>query len=307
MITTICMNPSFDKTVEVESFRTGHVNRIQRSRVDVGGKGINVAIVARRLGLEAQVLGFSGYDGAAALEEALDRENVAHSFIGVHGAVRVNTKVVSLDGSGVTEINEPGPVISDDDLERFIGHVCEKAAGSEYVVLTGSLPPGCPDDTYARVIGALGDTPCILDAGGNALMRGIEAKPFLIKPNHHELSAAVGRELQSCEEIVDAARGFVDKGVSNVVVSMGKDGALLVNKCSVLYAPEVHVNVRSTVGAGDSLVGGLLYGFMHSGSAVEALRCGAAAGTASVMTEGTQLIVPEDFRRLLQQVKIIKL
>lgn len=307
MITAICMNPSFDKTVEVDAFRAGRVNRILRTRLDAGGKGINVAVVARRLGLEAQVLGLAGTDGAGKLEDALDKEGVKHSFMRVEGSVRVNTKVVSLDGSGVTEINEPGPVIGSGTLDAFIRHVCEKAAGSSHVVLTGSLPPGCPGDTYARLIDALGEIPCILDAGGDALLQGVEAGPLLIKPNHHELSAAVGRELHSTQDMVTAARLFIEKGVKYVVVSMGKDGALLVSRDEVLYAPEIPVTVRSTVGAGDALVGGLLYGFIHGGNAGEALRCGAAAGTSSVMTEGTQLIVTEDFHALLPQVQLRRL
>lgn len=304
MITTICMNPSFDKTVEVDAFRPGHVNRILRSRTDAGGKGLNVAVVARRLGMEAQVVGIAGSDGARVLETALEREGAGHAFLLTDGSVRINTKVVSLDGSGVTEINEPGPVISAEMLDRFIRLVCEKAAGSEYVVLTGSLPPGCPDDTYARIINALDGIPCILDAGGNALLRGVEAKPFLIKPNHHELAAAVGRELHTCQDMIQAARCFTETGVGCVVVSMGKDGAMLVTGKDVYYAPEIPVTVRSTVGAGDSLVAGLICGFMQDGSAETALRCGAAAGTASVMTEGTQLIIPEDFHTLLQKVRI---
>lgn len=307
MITTVCMNPSFDKTVTVEALKPGHVNRIRTSRTDVGGKGVNVAVVARRLQLDAQVIGVAGEDGVGRICAAMDAEGVKHAFLPVEGSVRVNTKVVSLDGSGVTELNESGPMMTADVLAEFFALAREKAAASDAVVITGSLPPGCPVGTYRELIRTLSGTRCILDVGGVELVLGVEAKPFLIKPNHHELAAALRTELKTMEDIRRGAQSFVDAGVEHVVVSMGRDGALYVGSEGAYYAPEIPVEVRSTVGAGDALVGGILYGLTEYGSMQEAFRCGAAAGTASVMTEGTQLIVPETFRRLLGQVRLEKL
>lgn len=307
MITTICLNPALDKTVTVDSLVPGQVNRIRTSRTDVGGKGVNVAVVCRRLGLEAQVIGCAGVDGSGKLRAAMEREGVGHAFQTVEGAVRVNTKVMALDGSGVTELNEPGPTLTAEDLGLFFELAIEKTRQSDYVVITGSLPPGCPAHTYRSLIQALAPVPCILDVSGDALREGVKAKPFLIKPNHHELAATVGRELHTMADIRQAAQEFVVAGVQHVVVSMGKDGAMYVGQEGVFHAPEVPVQVRSTVGAGDSLVGGLLYGLVKSGSMREALRAGAAAGTASVMTEGTQLIIPDDFMHLLGQVHIQEL
>lgn len=307
MITTICMNPSFDRTVEVDSLKPGHVNRIRTSRTDVGGKGVNVAVVARRLNMDAQVIGVAGEDGVSRIRAAMDGEGVKHAFLPVEGSVRVNTKVVSLDGSGVTELNESGPVMTAEVLAEFFALAREKAQGSECVVITGSLPPGCPPGTYRELIRALDGTRCILDVGGQELVLGVEAKPFLIKPNHHELAEALRTELHTMEDIRRGAQSFVDAGVEHVVVSMGRDGAMYVGAEGAFYAPEIPVEVHSTVGAGDALVGGLLYGLTKHGSMREAFRCGAAAGTASVMTEGTQLIVPEDFMRLLGKVHIQEL
>lgn len=307
MITTICLNPALDRTVTVDTLVPGQVNRIRSSRTDVGGKGVNVAVVCRRLGLEAQVIGCAGVDGAGKLRKAAADEDVAYAFNTVEGAVRINTKIVALDGSGVTELNEPGPVLTAEDLDLFFDLAVEKTRQSDYVVVTGSLPPGCPGNTYRSLIEALAPVPCILDVSGEALREGVKAKPFLIKPNHHELAAAVGRELHTLEEIRAAAQTFVDAGVKHVVVSLGKDGALYVGQDGAFHAPEIPVEVHSTVGAGDSLVGGMLYGLIRHGNLREALRAGCAAGTASVMTEGTQLIVPSDFLRLLSQVQIKEL
>ena len=307
MITTVCMNPALDKTVTVDSLQKGQVNRIRSSRTDVGGKGVNVAVVARRLQLDAQVIGIAGEDGLDRIRQAMDAEGVQHAFLPVEGAVRVNTKVVSLDGSGVTELNESGPAMTADVLAEFFALAREKAQGSDAVVITGSLPPNCPAGTYRELIRALSGTRCILDVGGAELVLGVEARPFLVKPNHHELAAALRTELKTMEDIRRGAQSLVDAGAENVVVSMGKDGALYVGAEGAFYAPEVPVEVHSTVGAGDALVGGLLYGLTKYGTMREAIRCGVAAGTASVMTEGTQLIVPDDFHRLLGRVHIEEL
>ena len=306
MITTICLNPALDRTVTVDALIPGQVNRIRQSRTDVGGKGVNVAVVCRRLGLDAQVIGCAGAEGYAKLRAKAKTEDIGCDFHTVEGAIRVNTKVFPLDDSGVTELNEPGPTLTAEDMDIFFDLAIEKTRDSDYVVVTGSLPPGCPAHTYRELIRAI-NAPCILDVGGEALRLGVEAKPFLIKPNHHELAATVGRELHTLEDIREAAQSFVDRGVRHVVVSLGRDGAIYVGEEACFYAPEIPVEVKSTVGAGDALVGGLLYGLVKHGSMREAFRAGAAAGTASVMTEGTQLIIPDDFMRLLSQVQLQEL
>ena len=307
MITTICLNPALDRTVTVDSLVLGQVNRIRSARTDVGGKGINVAVVARRLGQATRVIGCAGADGAGKVRTALDREQVVHHFMTVDGAVRTNTKVVSLDGSGVTELNEAGPQLSAEDLDRFFDLSIDCAADSRFFVLTGSLPPGCPVYTYRELIHTLKDVPCILDVSGNALVSGVEARPFLIKPNHHELSATLCKELKTLSDIRHAASEFVDRGVRHVIVSLGKDGAVYVGEEGAWYAPGIPVKVCSTVGAGDALVGGLVSGLMQYGSMREAFRCGVAAGTASAMTEGTQLINIENYKELLPRVQLQEL
>jgi len=304
MITSICMNPSFDKTVEVDTLVLGEVNRIRTSRRDMGGKGINVAVVAQRLGLNCQCSGVMGEDGSARLEAMLEKEGMQHAFMTVPGSVRTNTKIVSRDGKGVTELNEPGAPMDEAQLKAFFDLAREKTADSRYAVLTGSLPPGCPLGTYRNLMLALEGVNCILDVGGRELELGAEAHPFLIKPNLSELEATLGLELRTLRSIRDAALIFLRKGVQHVVVSMGSMGAMYVSKEKTLFAPALRVEARSTVGAGDAMVGGLLKGLEVEGDMARAFRYGVAAGAASVMTEGTQLIVPEDFDNLLGQVKV---
>ncbi len=304
MITSICMNPSFDKTVEVDALTLGEVNRIRTSRTDMGGKGLNVAVVARRLGLACRCIGIMGEDGAARLQAMMDGEGMEHAFLKVPGAVRTNTKIVSRDGKGVTELNEPGAPVNDRQLTEFFALAREKAADSRYMVLTGSLPPGCPEGTYRDLMQAMPEMNCILDVGGRELELGAEAHTFLIKPNLSELEATLGLQLRTLRSIRDAALVFLRKGVQHVVVSMGGMGAMYVCREKTLFAQALRVEAKSTVGAGDAMVGGLLKGLEEEGDMAKAFRYGMAAGAASVMTEGTQLIVPEDFENLLGQVKI---
>ena len=304
MITTICMNPSFDKTVEVDSFTPGEVNRIRAVRQDMGGKGLNVATVAHRLGLEVQCLGCMGENGAEHLTAMMEAEGLRHGFLRVLGDVRTNTKVFSRDGSGVTELNEPGAPLNAQQLAAFFDLAREKTAGSGVAVLTGSLPPGCPQGTYRDLMRALPGVDCILDAEGVELRLGAEAAPFLVKPNLHELESTLGIELRTLRAIRDAALMFIHKGVRHVVVSMGAMGAMYVSAGHTLYAPVLRVEAKSTVGAGDAMVGGILKGLEEEHDMAKAFRYGMAAGAASVMTEGTQLIRPEDFESLLGQVKV---
>ena len=305
MITTICMNPCFDKTVEVQTLQIGQVNRTRNARVDLGGKGINVAVVAERLGLDVQCLGIMGKDGSAELIDLIERENLKHFFLEVPGHVRTNTKVVSLTGQGVTELNEPGPVADMEILERFFEMAREKTKDSDMVVLTGSLPPGCPEGTYRDLLKILDGKKCILDTEGKELELAAKgARPFLIKPNLKEMEVTLGIELRTIRTIRDAALLFIRLGVEHAVVSMGEMGAMYVSAEKTLFAPALRVEIKSTVGAGDAMIGGMLLGYEKEKDMSKAFRYGIAAGAASVMTAGTQLIVREDFERLLDMVKI---
>ena len=305
MITTICMNPSFDKTVEIDTLQVGQVNRIGNARIDLGGKGINVAVVAERLGLDVQCLGIMGKDGSEELTALIEKENLKHFFQVVPGHVRTNTKIVSKTGQGVTELNEPGPVVDQEMLDSFFRMAQEKTAESDMVVLTGSLPPGCPEGTYRDLLKILEGKKCILDTEGKELELAAKgACPYLIKPNLKEMEATLGMELRTMRTIRDAALIFIRLGVKHAVVSMGEMGAMYVSAEKTLFAPALRVETRSTVGAGDAMIGGMLLGYEKEKNMAKAFRYGIAAGAASVMTEGTQLIVREDFDRLLDMVKI---
>ena len=305
MITTISLNPCFDKTVHVDTLKIGTMNRIRRARVDLGSKGINVAVVAHRLGLDVQCIGIMGEDGAEEMDHLMQKEGLRHHFLSVPGRVRTNMKIVGGEDQEITELNEPGIPVNDEILDRFVEMAREKTADSDMVVLTGSLPPGCPVGTYRDLMKALEGKRCILDTEGKELELASKAThPFLIKPNLREMEATLGIELRTMRSIRDAALLFLRLGVQHVVVSMGAMGAMYVSDEKTLFAPALRVTTASTVGAGDSMVGGMLLGFEKEGSMDRAFRYGVAAGAACVMTEGTQLIRLDDFERLLEQVRV---
>ncbi len=305
VITTICLNPCFDKTVNVDRLYPGQVNRIRDARVDLGGKGINVAVVAQRLGLDVQCLGIMGENGAAELTSMMDREGLKHRFMTVPGHVRTNLKVYSMDGQGVTELNEPGTPLNNEYLDQFTEIAEKYTEDSDIVVLTGSLPPGCPEGTYRDLMTALEGKKCILDTEGKELELAAKgAHPFLIKPNLREMEATLGIELRTMRAIRDASLLFLRLGVKHSVVSMGAMGAMYIAEDKTLFAPALRVETKSTVGAGDAMIGGMLLGYEIEKDMSKAFRYGIAAGAASVMTEGTQLIVRSDFEKLLDQVRI---
>jgi 1-phosphofructokinase len=305
MITTICLNPCFDKTLNVDTLQVGQVNRIRDTRVDLGGKGINVAVVAKRLGLDVQCIGTMGENGAAELTSMMDREGLKHQFITVPGHVRTNMKVYCLDGQGVTELNEPGTLLDSEQINQFTELAKTATNDSEMIVLTGSLPPGCPEGTYCELMKALEGHKCILDTEGKELeMCAKNAHPFLIKPNLREMETTLGIELRTMRTIRDAALLFIRLGVQHAVVSMGAMGAMYISAEKTLFAPSLRVETKSTVGAGDAMIGGMLLGYEIEKDMAKAFRYGIAAGAASVMTEGTQLIVRSDFENLLDQVKV---
>ncbi len=303
MITAICLNPCFDKTVTVDAMAAGTVHRVRSQRTDPGGKGANVANVLTRLGAQARCLGLAGEIGAVRYEAMLKKAGVACAFLHGPGEIRTNLKIVSLDGGDVTEINEPGPCVDEKLLISLLRLVRDNCGGDDFLVLTGSLPPGCPDDTYARLVRVL-PVPCVVDASGETLRTSLAARPFLVKPNRSELCCAVGRKLATTAEVEAAARELMAAGAQNVLVSLGGDGAMLVTRDKVWLAPGIPVRVSCTVGAGDAMTAGFVAGYVETGDLREAFRRGVAAGTASVMTDGTQLIRREDYDALLSRVSI---
>lgn len=302
MITTVCMNPSFDKTATVDKLTDGGMNRLKDVRYDVGGKGINVAIVLKRLNVEVACVGCLGAVDELEFMEMMQKDCVSFRYLLLHGKIRTNLKIFDLETRAVTEFNEPGLTMDDRQMQEFLELLKTESADSRFVAFSGRLPLGCADDTYQKCMATVFGKDCVLDAAGNALLLGLKEKPFLIKPNLPELEGLMRHELKTLRSIRDAALVLVQYGARNVIVSMGKYGAIYTDGKRTLFAPALQVDVRSTVGAGDAMVGGVLMGLDKGETMEESLRLGVAAGAASVMTDGTQLITVSDFEALLPKV-----
>lgn len=299
---TITLNPSVDKTFRVDRVvpeRKLHATDIQRFP---GGGGINVARVACRLGAEARALWTCGGPTGALLADLLDGECTDHVPVQVADDVRENLIVDDVSSDQQFRFGLPGPELTAAERQGWIDRVRELAPAAEYVVFSGSLPPGVPLACYRNLLEAAAQgSRLVVDTKRDALGEALDLGVYLAKPNHHELEELLERDLVDEDDIAAAARDLIDHGAAEVVlVSLGGGGALLATAERVhrYSAPAVHV--RSKVGAGDSMVGGLLAGLLQGRPLTEAAKLGVAAGTAAVMTPGTELCRREDTERLMR-------
>lgn len=291
-VVTVTMNPALDKTVTVDRFSPGSLNRIQEIRVDAGGKGINVAKVLHQFPIEVVAAGLiGGYQGKLVLGK-LQEIGVHSRFTEAQGETRVNLKVVDSMNQQTTELNEPGYTVDSAVLEQFISEFECLAEQASFIVLAGSLPPGIPTDLYKQLIeiGHKYSVRTILDADGEAFAQGIQAKPFAIKPNIHELEALFDRTFVSEAEVIDAARSLIGQGIQYVSVSMGADGSLLIGEeQKAVKAIPFPIKPLSTVGSGDSMVAAMVYCFSQNKSFEDIARWSSAAGTVTASKPGTEV------------------
>lgn len=309
MIYTVTLNPALDKTATVENLRLDSVNRISELRVDPGGKGINVSKVVRELGAKTVAIALLGGHAGTMLRNMLAELGIECKVLEVEGETRTNLKIKDPALKTNTDINEPGPEVTDEQLRGMLDGLVGEVGSGDIVVLSGSLPRGAAADTYKVWVAALKKTGAkvYLDADGDKLVRGIEAKPDLIKPNEIELGAMMGRTLDADEKIVEAARELIDGGLDRVMVSMGGAGALYVARDVTIKANPVKVPVGSTVGAGDSVVAALAYAQDKGLGLEDTMRLAMATGAANVMQSGTQAAPRELVDSLIDKVVVTKL
>ena len=309
MIYTVTLNPALDKTATVENLRLDSVNRISELRVDPGGKGINVSKVVRELGAKTVAIALLGGHTGTMLRNMLAELGIECKVLEVEGETRTNLKIKDPALKTNTDINEPGPEVTDEQLRGMLDGLVGEVGSGDIVVLSGSLPRGAAADTYKVWVAALKKTGAkvYLDADGDKLVRGIEAKPDLIKPNEIELGAMMGRTLDADEKIVEAARELIDGGLDRVMVSMGGAGALYVARDVTIKANPVKVPVGSTVGAGDSVVAALAYAQDKGLGLEDTMRLTMATGAANVMQSGTQAAPRELVDSLIDKVVVTRL
>ena len=303
MISSVSLNPSIDRTLELERLEVGGLNRVKKQTDVAAGKGMNVTLAAAALSEKAACIGFMYREGGALFEKRLHEGGAEGDFVWCDGAVRVNTKVFDREKGEITELNASGTAVNDEQLQDIKLLVKNRSAKSDALILTGSLPPNCPADFYATLTG-LSDCRVFLDADGERLRAGLRAKPYLIKPNRYELEMLTGEKLDTIDKICAAAGKIADGGVSVVAVSMGAEGALITDGGRFWHTPGLRVEVRSTVAAGDSMMAGLACGFVRGLDLPEAFRLGVAAASARCMTAPDRLIRAADCEALAKRIEI---
>jgi len=305
MITTVTLNPAIDKTIVLDILKHGEVNRTKKFRQDLGGKGINVAKVLSCLGESVNSVGFMGIDNYEEIKQLLSSQTFQSDYVLVDGTTRTNTKIVELETKTTTDINELGFEVSQADLTNILDKIINYSKKSDYVILSGSLPKGVPNTFYYDIIEKIkDDTTVVLDVDGGILVNVLEAGPDIIKPNIHELEDAVGYSINSDKEVIKIGLEWIEKyKLTYILVSMGKNGSLLINDKAIYKALPINIDVKGTVGAGDSMLAGFVYGLINH-DVEKALAYGAACGTLAVSKEGTEIFKETEVHQMLEKIQL---
>lgn len=302
MIYTVTLNPSIDYVINLKSLNTGQINRVNSENVYPGGKGINVSRVLKTLGYDNVATGFiSGFTGDFIINSLCELD-VKSDFIKLdNGFTRINVKIKSNEE---TEINGGGPHISDEKLKELFDKL-SYLKEDDILILAGSIPSTLSDDLYEKIIKHVENNKVkvVVDATKNLLLNILKYNPFLIKPNNHELEEIFNVKLDNLNDITTYAKKLQEMGARNVLVSMGKDGALLITENGqVLISNAPNGRVINSVGAGDSMVAGFICGYLNSNSYEEALKLGSASGSATAFS--SDLAKKELIHELIKEIKV---
>ncbi len=307
MILSVCANPSIDLTVELEQLNIGQLNRVNNKVVTYSGKALNTAIGVRRLGSDSYATGFMYDNDGGLFTQRLDNEGVKNTFVWNKGSVRTNYKIVD-NRSMLTEINDRGDDVSLEKQEELLELVSNLSKKASVVVVSGSLPKGVDDDYYLSLSKRIdGNAKIILDTEGEKLIKAVNHGVYMVKPNLRELENIVKRKLNKLKDMVDSCKFLLNSGAENVLLSLGREGAILYDGTDCYYCKSVNVAVNSTVGAGDSMVAAASVLTERNANKEEILKCAVAAGTASITTPGTNLFYRDKFEEIYGQIYVEKL
>lgn len=306
MTTTVTLSPCLDKTVSCERFDVDSMNRVELLSLDIGGKGINVSRALKRLGLKTKAIGLNFGHGEV-IEKTLERENIPHDFIKCEGDLRINLKIFDKSRKNTIEINEKSAYVGDEQMAEFEQSFIRAVRKSQNLVLTGSLPQGISSDVYKTLSEtAKRENPSIriiLDAQGEVLLKGLEATPYMIKPNLYELEATFGKKLETVDDVIAISKKIIDEyGVSVVMASMGAKGAVIVSKDEVHYREAVKVEVKSTQGAGDSMVAGACLALSKALGLDEVLEYAVCCAGGAISGVGTSFCSLDRLNELLKEI-----
>lgn len=307
MITTVTLNAAIDKTCIIPDFHKSGLFRVEQMVFDAGGKGINVARVISLIGGKVTSTGFvAGMQGRAIID-CLSSQNIPHDFVTAEGESRLCLTILDPNSQeDQTELLEAGPVISSELFAAIKLKVADLAKHSSIVVLSGSLPRGCPADTYRQLVSIVQENgaKAVLDSSGDALVEGVKAMPYLIKPNEHEIGKLLGHTPTSEAETISAVRELMKRGIHAVVVSLGSKGALAGWDGKLYRVTPPTIEAINPVGSGDAMVAGLVTALERGETALTALQLGAACGTANALQLRAGIVDVDDLNRLLDQVSV---
>lgn len=306
MIITVTLNPAVDQTLELERLTLGDTNRVRDSRIDPGGKGINVSRVLRELGRESLATGFAPGSLGRFVEHSLLEQGILCDFVHTRGQTRTNLTVVDESVHETTLLSYRGPELDPRHVQTLETRIRRFISEGDWLVVAGSIPPPLEPWVYTRLLelGNQRGAHTVLDADADALAAGLSGRPEIVKSNHHEAERLLGRTLDSDESLVEAAQQLRDEGAATAVVTAGSRGAVVVDGEGAWRAWAPPTTVVSAVGAGDALMAGMLYKLEEGSSIEESLRWGTAAGAAACLSAGTQLCRNEDIVRILPEVRV---
>lgn len=308
MITTVTFNPAIDKRYYIKDIKIGEVQRVIDVENTAGGKGLNVSRVAAILGERVSATGFLGGTNGQFIEEEISRIGIENRFFKINGQTRCCLAIIDSEGKQ-TEFLEPGPEIDMKDFESWLKIFEGLLKNTDIVTASGSLPRGLNANSYARIIQKAKSRgiKVFLDTSGNALLEGVKAKPYFLKPNMDEISLITGKDLNTEIDILNGIKYLNEEGVDLVTVSMGKDGSISGYKGTYYRAISPHINAVSSVGSGDSFTAGMAVAHYRRMNIIDSIRYASACGAANAMENRTGYVRIENVERIFRNVKVVKI
>lgn len=303
MIYTVTLNPAVDYYIGLEEFQEGGLNQAKTAYTLPGGKGINVSKVLKNFGEKSVALGFVGGFTGDYIKNDLKSEGIEENFVNIKDMTRINLKIKTL--SDESEVAGKSPNINDEEYKEFLSKTKDIKSG-DILVLSGSIPSSLPKNIYEQIISELPQgVKIILDTRGETLREVLREGIFLVKPNNHELEDFFGENYSTDEEIIEAGKKLMKLGSENVLISLGKDGSILITKDGVYRGNVPKGELVSSVGAGDSMVAGIIYGLSTGKTMEETYRYGIASGSSTAFSQG--LTDFESMKKLLNEIEIKKI
>ena len=307
MILTVCMSPCTDVTIELDSLNVGRTNVVKSKTLAFGGKALNVAVGVKRLGGDVYTTGLMYNENGYMFENALDKEGVPFTFVWNKGRARENYKFID-SRSMLTEVNDVGEEVGSEKLEEVLRQVQMLSARSAVTVLSGGLPRGIAPDYYGKLTSSIDDKSLkIVDAMGQRMFSALNVGVDLVKPNLDELENTLGKKIMDKEDMLSACYELLDRGAKRVLLSLGKQGAVITDGIEAYYCKSINVAVNSTVGAGDAMVAAAAIGLEQGAHIADILKSGVAAGTARVMANGSTSFSKERYTEVLASLYVTQI